>query len=83
MIPAGRVDELRIDADLVPRFLNAAFENVLHIQFIPQLFDIRCFSFVLKNGRAGRYGQVPELGQVGNDILGKTIAEIFLIDIIA
>ncbi len=46
----GDIDELGVDTNIVAGFLNAALQNLAHIQFLPDLFDFHRFAFIGENG---------------------------------
>jgi hypothetical protein len=79
MKASGGVDQLRVDPDPVRRAPDTTFQHVADTQVSGDLLGWHRPSFVLKHRMPGRHGQARQLRQIGDQILGETVAEVFLL----
>jgi hypothetical protein len=76
-----RLDQLSGNADAVAGFAQAAFEDIAHTQFAPDLLHIDGAALVGEAGIARDHEQRGIARKRGDDILGDTVSEEFLLGI--
>ena len=77
------VDELGIDAHTVTTPANAAFQHIAHAQFAPDLPHVDRLALVLEARVSGDDEQLREPRQLGDDVIGHAVGEIFLLGVAA
>ena len=83
-LPArGRVDELRIDTDLVTGPAHAAFQHVAHAQLLRRPRAPSARALEGKDRVPGDDEQPRDLRQVGDEVLGHAVDEVRLLRIAA
>ena len=83
MRPVLRIDQLRVDADALARLSDAAFENVGDVEAPAHLLHVGVLALV-GEGRIPRDDrQRRDLRQIGDDVLGDAVGEVFLLGIAA
>jgi hypothetical protein len=81
-VPAALgVDELGGDAHAVAGFADAAFEHEAYAEVAPDLLYFDQAALVGEGGVAGDDEQGRDLREVGDQILGHAVAEIFLLGV--
>ena len=81
---AGRgVDKLGTDADAVAGAANAALQHVARAKLAPDLPHVDGLALVPEARVAGDDEQLGEPRQLGDDVLGDAVAEVFLIRVAA
>ena len=83
MIAVRNVDELRGHAQPVVRFAHAAFEHCVYLQLASDFADVLVLSLECKRGRSRRYPKRFDLRQRIDDFFSNTIAEKFVLRIVA
>ncbi len=74
-----RIDQLGADAQLVPILAHASRQQVLHAQSLADLAQVEIPTLVCERGRTRGDAQIPDPGQRAQDLLGDSVAEIFLV----
>ena len=83
-IPArGRVGQLRRDPDPVPGPADAALEDVAGTQPGTHLPRVRARALEGEGGLAGSHEEPGDLGEIGDEVVGDAVAEVFLVRIAA
>jgi hypothetical protein len=77
----GGVDKLGTDADAVAGAANAALQHVARAKLTPDLSHVDALPLVAEARVAGDDEQLGEPRQLCDDVLGDTVAEVFLIRI--
>jgi hypothetical protein len=77
------VDELAGDANLAAGLADAAFEDVAHTQFMPDLLDVNGAALIGKRAVPGDHKKRFEARERGDDVLDHAVGEVFLIGIAA
>jgi hypothetical protein len=77
------LDQLCRDAHAVARFAHAALENMRDIELAGDLSDIDSLRLERERRVARDDGERGHLAQIGDDVLGDAVAEIFLLRIAA
>src|SRR5262245_54149941 len=80
-IPA--TDQLGVDAHSLSSFTHAALEDCIDAESPTELLDVNGFALVGEHGIAGSDMKTRYLGQIRNDVLGDTVAEVLLLGIAA
>jgi len=80
---AARIDHLSGYAHEISGFPHTSFQNVLGAELLTDGDDINVFPFVLKGDSARENIQVTKARKLGNDVLGQSVAEIFLLRVAA
>ena len=81
---AGRsIDQLCIDADPAPSLPNTALQHVGDAKLLRDALKIHRLSLVGENGVAAENKEARHLREIGNDVLGDSITEKFLVRVIA
>ena len=75
------IDELRGDADPRASLSNAALQDELDRKILADLLHARGFPLVAKGSVVRDHEETRNLRQVGNEILGDTVAKILLLRI--
>ena len=83
MIAALGVDELHVDPHAVSAALDAAFEDIAHVEVAPDLLHVGGLPFVGEGGVAGDDERARDAREVGGEALGDAVGEIFLFGIAA
>ena len=78
MRACGRVDELSSDAHSVAAAAHAAFDHVIDAKVHGDLGNSYVLALVLRRRLAGHDEQIAEAGELGDDLLGHAVGEIFL-----
>ena len=81
-IPFG-VDQLGVDADLVARPADAAFQHIAHTKLAADLLGVDPLVLLSERGIARDYDHVRDARQIGRQILGNPVGEILLLSIVA
>ena len=76
-------DELRSDPHATAHLSHAPFQNMADLEFARDSRHIDVLALVHKGTVAGNDRQRRDLAQVGNDVLGDAVAEVFLFGIAA
>ena len=79
MAAIGAVDELRGDAQPLPRLAHAAFEHESGVQILADVADIDGAALVGEGGIAGDYREPAVAGEQGQDVFGDTVGEVLLL----
>jgi hypothetical protein len=80
---ARGVDELHVDAHLHAGAAHAAFEHVAHAELPAHLLDVDALLLVGERRVARDHEQAGDLGDVGDDVFGDAVGEVFLLGIAA
>ena len=72
------IDELGGDADAIASAANAAFEHVADAELATDLSDVGGLALVLEARIAGDDEQLGEARELGDDVFGDAVAEVFL-----
>ena len=75
-------DQLRIDVNLLAGPPHAAFEDIADTEVAPDLLHVDRFALVGERRAAGYYNASGNLRQVGCQIIGDRVGEIFLLRIV-
>ena len=78
-----RIDQLGIDADLLAGALDTSFEDITHAEVAADPLGIDRFAFVGKRGVARDHQAALDPRNVGRQILGDPVGEIFLLGVVA
>ena len=81
MIAGGAVDQPRIDAHAAPFLPHRAFEDVVHVEIMGQLAHVGLPSLERLHAVARGDEQRRHLREVGDDVLGQSVGEVFLLGI--
>jgi hypothetical protein len=79
---AFRVDKLNVNLHPVARPPNAPFEDIVDAQFAPDLLYVNGFALVGEGSGARDYEATGNPREVGGQIVGDAISEIFLVRIL-
>ena len=74
-----RIDQLRVDPDLVAGTPDAALEHIPHPKFAADLLGVHVLVFVREGSVARDDQNVVQAGQVGCQIVGNAVSEVLLI----
>jgi hypothetical protein len=77
------VDQLRVDADLVARALDASLDDVANTELAADPLCVDRLALECESGAARNHEHVRDPRQIGRDILGKGIGEMLLIGVVA
>jgi hypothetical protein len=77
------INELRVDADLFIRPLNASFEYISHAQLAANLLCVDRFVPVGERGIARDHEHVLDPRQIGRQILGDPVGKVLLVGVVA
>jgi hypothetical protein len=80
---ARGIDELRGDAHPGAGLSHAALDHVLGAELAPHLGHVRRLSLERERGIAGDDGNIAEVGERRDDVLGDAVGEIFLLRVAA
>src|SRR6516162_4743516 len=83
MTPSRAVDQLRRHPHAVARPANAAFKSEPDSEIPTHLGNIYSLVLVDECRVARDHKQAGDLGQVSNDVIADTVAEIFLLQVAA
>jgi hypothetical protein len=83
MVTGFTVNKLPCNTYPVARFANAAFQDVTHAKLASYLRNINRLALIGERGVASDDKKPTDARQCGDDILGNTIGEIFLLYIAA
>ena len=79
VVPLFHIDELRGDSQPVARLADAAFEHRADVQAPPDLPHVEGLALERKRGGSRHHAQILDVRQAVDQLLGDTVAEIFLI----
>src|SRR2546429_5741148 len=77
------IDQLRIDTDARAHPPDAAFEDEANVQFTRDLLHVHGNATIPERGRARAHRKEAPTRELGNDVLGDSVAEIILLRITA
>ena len=77
------VNKLDVNAKPVAAALNAALQNVAHVQFAPDLLHVEGLAFIGECRVARDHERARDAREVGREALGYAIDEILLLGIAA
>ena len=78
-VPAvRRIDQLGIDPHRIAGLTYAAFEHILHAQFLADFLDVGGSPLEGERGISSDDEQPRNLGKISDQILGHAVGEIFL-----
>ena len=83
MVPGFAIDQLRRDPHPIAGAPDAAFDHVTHAQLARHLADVHGRTLVGERRAARNHKKLAVARQVGDDVLGDPIGEIFLFGIAA
>src|SRR5215831_1566717 len=83
MTAASSINELRGDPEAIARSANAAFDHICNPKLLPHPPKINILAAILKRRIARDNEEVPKPRQLGDDVLGDTVAEILLVRVSA
>src|SRR5262249_25279441 len=83
MVPGFGINQLRGDPDPVAGAADATLYHVAHTELARHLGDVDGRTLVGERRAAGDHKESAVARQVGNDVLGNTLREIFLFGIAA
>ena len=72
----ARIDQLNVDAYLIPGFTDAAFKKIAHAQLTSDLRGRLVAAFKSRAGHARSHIHAPNLRELGGDFIGHAVAEI-------
>ena len=75
------IDQLRVDTDACAQSSDAAFDDEADIQFTRDLLHVDCNATIPERGRARPHRKEVPTRELGNDVLGDSVAEIVLLRI--
>src|SRR2546429_5555725 len=70
------IDQLRIDTDARAHPPDAAFEDEANVQFTRDLLHVHGNATIPERGRARAHRKEAPTRELGNDVLGDSVAEI-------
>lgn len=73
------IDQLRRDAETVPRFPYAPLQNVSHVDFSGDLRNLLFRPFECHRRAARNDKKVMDMGQIRDDLFCETVTEIFIV----
>ena len=76
---AADLDELRGDADAVPGFAHAAFQDVVHGERLTDAANVLLPAFEGEGGAARRHPQARHAAESVQDLFGESIAEVLVV----
>ena len=76
-------DQLRVDLYLVADAAHAAFQDIADAEFAPDLLGVDRLALVSERGVAGDDEAAPDMREIGRQIVGEAVGEIFLLGIAA
>jgi hypothetical protein len=79
--PGARIGQLNRDSHLPAGLAHAALEHILDSPFIAHVLQLRRLALAGEGRVAGDYKQVRKPREVGDQVIGDTVAEIFLLRI--
>ena len=82
MRAAFGIDQLHVDLYLVAEAPHAAFQDITDPKVVADLLHIDRFPFEAEGGAAGDHEAVGDAREVGGQILGDGVSEIFLLRIV-
>jgi len=82
MRAAFGIDQLHVDLYLVAEAPHAAFQDITDPKVLADLLHIDRFPFEAEGGAAGDHEAVGDAREVGGQILGDGVSEIFLLRIV-
>ena len=74
-------DQLRGHTNPLVHRLDAAFENIFHVQVAAYLADVGRLALVDLSGIAGDDDEVLGVGEIGNDVLGNSVGKAVPLEI--
>src|SRR6516225_1222665 len=77
------VDQLGVDADAVARPSDAALEDIAHAELTAGLLRVNRLALVSKSGAASDHEAAGYSREIGRQIVGDAIREVFLVWIVA
>jgi hypothetical protein len=80
---ARGIDELRGDAHAIACLADAALEHEAHAEVAPDVLYLDRLALVGEGGVARDHEQARDLGEIGDQVFGHAVAEIFLLSIAA
>ena len=83
VMPVLRVDQLASDADTVPGFSDAAFQDISCSQSLTNGLHLYGLSFVGEARVTGYHRKPPPHGKPGKDVLSESIGKEFLLRVSA
>ena len=83
MITICDVDKLRRDAQPIAGFAHAAFQHRADVQLLPDFADVNLFAFEGKGRGARSNVQSSNLRERIEQFFGQSIAEVFVVRIVA
>ena len=81
MRAAFGIDQLRVDPNLVTRPPDTAFEDIANTELAADLLYVDRLALVGKGGGAGDHKASGDPRQIGRQIVGDPVGEIFLVGI--
>ena len=73
------VDQLDIDANTISAALNASLQHVADAQLLADLLHADWLAFICKGGVTRDYKRAGDARQIGCQVLGDAIDEVFLL----
>ncbi len=77
------IDQLDVDPHFLAGTLDAAFDDIAHAELAADLARVDLLALVGKGGVAGDHHAALDPRQVGGQIVGDAVGEIFLLRIVA
>ena len=77
------IDELRVYANLLARSTHAPFQEVTHAELAADALCIDRLSLIGEGGATGDYEAPLDAREVGRQVLGNAVGEIFLLRVVA
>ena len=83
MCVGNGINQLHVDADLIVRFLHAAFENVGHAKLFPDLGKVIRRAFEMLRRCARDYFEIRDFRQPCQDFILNAFREVSVVRIAA
>ena len=83
MRSAGSFDQLRRNANPLPRFAHRSFEHVSHVEVLSDLLCVDRTALVGESRISGDYKKPADARECRNDLFDHAVGEIFLLRIAA
>src|SRR6516162_7075860 len=82
MRAAVGVDQLRIYVNLITGPPYTAFEHIVNAEIVPDLLHVDRLPLIGKGGSAGDHEAAGDPREIGRQIVGDAVGEIFLVGIV-
>src|SRR4051794_12191437 len=83
MIARRAIDQLRSDPHPAARLPDTTFEEVANSEFLADLLRLDHFTLVQEGRVTGDNEEARELGEVGDEVFGNPVTEVFLLRVAA